>query len=94
MDWSLCWAINELRGKNACATGRLGVGWGNGAQVAFSAASTQPESLCLPESLTPGLHGLEPGLHVGLAPHPVTEQVVTATLSFWAVAGLSKLDHT
>ena len=62
MDWSLCWAINELRGKNACATGRLGVGWGNGAQVAFSAASTQPESLCLPESLTPGLYGLEPGL--------------------------------
>lgn len=74
---------------------------GNGAQVAFSAASTQPESLCLPESLTPGLHSLEPGLHslepglhVGLAPHPVTEQVVTATLSCWAVAGLSKLDHT
>lgn len=62
--------------------------------MAFSAASTQPESLCPPEPLTLGLHGLDPGLHVGLAPHPVTERVVTGTLSCWAVAGLSELDHT
>lgn len=60
---------------------------GNGAQVAFSSASTQLESLC-------PLHGLDPEMHMGLAPHPVTEQVVTVTLSFWAVAGLSELDHT
>lgn len=55
--------------------------------MAFSSASTQLESLC-------PLHGLDPEMHMGLAPHPVTEQVVTVTLSFWAVAGLSELDHT
>ena len=62
--------------------------------MAFSTASTQPESLCPPEPLTLGLHSLDPGLHVGLAPHPGKEQVVTGTLSCWVVVGLSELDHT
>lgn len=74
----------KLKGKSACATGWL-AGWGKWAQVAFSAASTQLEPV--------PLHGLDPGLQVGLAP-TVTEQVVTETLSFWAVVGLSKLDYT
>lgn len=79
--------VNELKGKSACATGWL-AGWGEMEHRWPSQLPPHSSRACAP------LHGLDPGLQVGLAPHPVTEQVVTETLSFWAVVGLSKLDHT